>query len=44
MSATTAFCLFLLAAWCVVAIAICIRDWRAIHDGRSSEIEWEDGE
>lgn len=44
MSATTIIVVLLFAIWCVVAIAICIRGWRAARDGRTSEIEWEDGE
>lgn len=44
MSATTAVCVFLLAIWCVVVIAICVRGWRAARAGRTAEIDWETGE
>lgn len=43
MSAATIAVVLLFAVWLVVAIAICVRGWRAARDGRATEIDWEDG-
>lgn len=33
----------LFAVWLVVAVAICIRSWRASRNGKPTDIDWEDG-